>query len=174
MNSKFEAPLHRDKNNYGPSVDERPLPKGAEDSHKAQKTQKTLLGRRLRGKTAALKAQETPVSLFLAQLPNVKTISLHKQRIAADAQAKVYLDAASPVTHQHLSDVLELWGFDKNTRRTNVIEEAGFVHSDTFGLVKLYGKWVVTRATTDYPHVALIFSRYLENNKPQGLPDDIP
>ena len=75
------------------------------------------------------------------------------------------------ISSQMLVSVLDLWCFNKNKSRQNVMPESSeFVFSDTFGLVSSRnGRAVITSATKQFSFFFALLCRYLDDHLPDNL-----
>jgi len=102
-----------------------------------------------------------------------------KRRTLANILAKKALDncSTSAVQDEDVLRALRQWGFRRNSGRTNVIPEGkDFVFSDTLGLscTRDERRAIVSSATRRNPFFTRLLIRWLEDNLPAGVPQDVP
>merc|ERR1719473_1703100 len=91
-----------------------------------------------------------------------------RSRKKANLLARTFLDNGSPTTDEMILKVLRTWRFHQNKDRLNVIPEGQeWIYSDTLGAVQArHGELLLTKATTAYPHVLPLLTRWLREAGP--------
>lgn len=102
--------------------------------------------------------------------------SLPAQRRAANVHAADILSKNNSITKAHVEELLNLWGFEENFSRKNVVPRGkSFVYSDSLGAVRTRtGEVHVTQATSMYPDFCRILCTYFLQNCPQHILEHMP
>jgi len=90
------------------------------------------------------------------------------QRRVVDAICAKKLASGKKISQDDVTEVLQLWGFQQNINRLNVMPEGQkYVYSDTIGAIRRRtGQFMCTPATTKYPNFPRLLCKWLLGNEP--------
>ena len=110
--------------------------------------------------------QPTPAAItaeaMLATTSQFGVLSMIEGRRRANALAHDIMESTDQVSDAQLRQVLELWGFAKNSTRRNVAPPGlTHIYSECFGLVyDRTGRWMLSTVASMYPHVACVLNAW--------------